>query len=790
MASDAICGMLRQMSRPLEVLAVFLLLFLTHYCASCILPVADCDETFNFVEPIHYLLYGYGKQTWELCSKFALRSWLFLWMYAWPAVFARGVASLSSVGVYFSLRIYNGCIAALAELFFTCSVWCTFSGKMASVALLLLLSNYPIHHAAVSFLPTSFVMVCNFVVLGCWLHTQRWASSSAASSARASTSLSTAPPRHLSWFIGAALFFSVLGVVAGWPFAAPLSAFVGIDLLLRFPKLTTACASGSFLTICGAALVADAQYYCRWTLSSWNLIMYNVFGGAERGPELFGVEPWFFFWKNLMVNFHLMFVAALLAPLAVLCAPRQGPANMSVPCDAVGSGSSPNDSPALGVNDSNVSEASSLGRSPLRKASGHGHCAGSHASLLGQRHPHASVHAASAATVASHLSCRRELLSIAPFFAWLLFWMCIPHKEERFMSPAYPFMTLAATRAVCLIFFPDTEVSQCASATAKCQGRGPAVEIVAVAGAQQNDFTSGQVTRQKPPPSSCSPRARSSVGLLWWRRASGAAFLVAFCLLSCSRAMAIYHFYSGPERIFHDWYPVLTAEANRALEVKRQAVLRDNAMLGGASRSSLLPGTTAQQTQELHNNYIVCLGREWYRFPSSFFLHHRSRYQFLDTPHFHGLLPMSFKAAPASRERGFLRAPSSKAAATRGSCCCGSRNVNDLNKEIPEQYVCHPSEQCDAIFDSLSPRTYVSAAQHTAELKRLQLDSVFTRSLLNISSLNAVLNASGKPHRAVKDTYAVLDVDRTPLWCRVLYYPFGISRRCAVWRPLVLNAKS
>jgi hypothetical protein len=27
--------------------------------------IHDCDEVFNFWEPLHYLLYGYGKQTWE-----------------------------------------------------------------------------------------------------------------------------------------------------------------------------------------------------------------------------------------------------------------------------------------------------------------------------------------------------------------------------------------------------------------------------------------------------------------------------------------------------------------------------------------------------------------------------------------------------------------------------------------------------------------------------------------------------------------------------------------------------
>ena len=30
-----------------------------------LLPIADCDETFNYWEPTHYLMYGKGFQTWE-----------------------------------------------------------------------------------------------------------------------------------------------------------------------------------------------------------------------------------------------------------------------------------------------------------------------------------------------------------------------------------------------------------------------------------------------------------------------------------------------------------------------------------------------------------------------------------------------------------------------------------------------------------------------------------------------------------------------------------------------------
>jgi alpha-1,2-mannosyltransferase len=35
--------------------------------------ISDCDETFNYWEPTHFLLYGKGFQTWEYSPEFALR---------------------------------------------------------------------------------------------------------------------------------------------------------------------------------------------------------------------------------------------------------------------------------------------------------------------------------------------------------------------------------------------------------------------------------------------------------------------------------------------------------------------------------------------------------------------------------------------------------------------------------------------------------------------------------------------------------------------------------------------
>ena len=41
--------------------------------------------------------------------------------------------------------------------------------------------------------------------------------------------------------------------------------------------------------------------------------MYNVFSGSSRGPDIFGIEPWHFYLRNLSLNFNLWFLLAAAA---------------------------------------------------------------------------------------------------------------------------------------------------------------------------------------------------------------------------------------------------------------------------------------------------------------------------------------------------------------------------------------------------------------------------------------------------------------------------------------------
>lgn len=51
---------------------------------------------------------------------------------------------------------------------------------------------------------------------------------------------------------------------------------------------------------------------------SWNIVKYNIFS-STGGPDLYGTEPWTFYFKNLTLNFNIWFILALLAlPLFLL----------------------------------------------------------------------------------------------------------------------------------------------------------------------------------------------------------------------------------------------------------------------------------------------------------------------------------------------------------------------------------------------------------------------------------------------------------------------------------------
>lgn len=57
----------------------------------------------------------------------------------------------------------------------------------------------------------------------------------------------------------------------------------------------------------------DSLAYGKFTVVPWNIIRYNIFGGPERGPDLYGTSPWNFYLLNLVLNFNVLVPLSLLS---------------------------------------------------------------------------------------------------------------------------------------------------------------------------------------------------------------------------------------------------------------------------------------------------------------------------------------------------------------------------------------------------------------------------------------------------------------------------------------------
>ena len=66
--------------------------------------ISDCDETYNYWEPAHQLLYGQGMQTWEYDPQFALRSYFYIILHLLPGWAYAAFAQPNPMLVFYFLR--------------------------------------------------------------------------------------------------------------------------------------------------------------------------------------------------------------------------------------------------------------------------------------------------------------------------------------------------------------------------------------------------------------------------------------------------------------------------------------------------------------------------------------------------------------------------------------------------------------------------------------------------------------------------------------------------------------
>ncbi|GMG16228.1 unnamed protein product [Phytophthora fragariaefolia] len=481
------------------------LLVLPRAASALLSPIADCDETFNYWEPLHYLLYRFGFQTWEYSPVYALRSYLYLLLHY---VVVKLTAFSSTLGLladqklllFYGLRAALALLSAYVEALFYQSVSRRFGRRTARYLLWILLFNAGVFHASTAFLPSTFTMVLVMLFASAWMDRQHYV----------------------------ALFWGVVAVLCGWPYVGVLFIPFAVETMytrgLIKSILVGAGIGGAVLVV---ELLANFYYYKRWVLPAWNIVVYNVLS-SETDSTLYGTEPLSYYLLNLALNFNVVALLAAPALLFVFILP-------------------------------------------------------------------------------SHYETGKlQLVAyLLPMYVWVAIMFTQAHKEERFLSPVYPLVCLAAAITLSAVVY---RVGRFFS-HARAVGSGFTQLIV--------------------------------VGTLG-----------IYSLLSVSRVVSNVINFSAPLRVYHHLYANVLPNP-------------ETGMLLNA------PGAATPTVN-------LCLLKEWYRYPTSFFIPSNStKVQFVKSS-FSGLLPKAFE----EHENGTSIIPTA---------------MNDKNREEPSRYV--PIEACDYVVD-------------------------------------------------------------------------------------------
>ncbi|GAA0166602.1 glycosyltransferase [Lithospermum erythrorhizon] len=244
--------------------------------------IHDCDEVFNYWEPLHYLLFNSGFQTWEYSSNFALRSYLYILFHKVVGGPASWWFAEEKVRVFYAIRIFLAMISVVVDAALVVAVSRKYGKRIASYALAMLCLASGCFFASTSLLPSSFSMYA----------------------------MSLASAFYLFEKPAMAVASAATGVILGWPFA--ILAFLPVTIYSLMKNFKEAFISGVVTSVglMGLSVVVDYFYYGRWTSSVLNLLLYNVLGGGES--HLYGVEGPLFYLKNGFNNFNFCFLLALL----------------------------------------------------------------------------------------------------------------------------------------------------------------------------------------------------------------------------------------------------------------------------------------------------------------------------------------------------------------------------------------------------------------------------------------------------------------------------------------------
>ncbi|KAI0012988.1 Alg9-like mannosyltransferase [Xylariaceae sp. FL0662B] len=281
--------------QPITAFYVFLV---ANAISALFAPIQDCDETFNYWEPTHYLSHGYGSQTWEYSPEYAIRSWFYIALHAVVGNLRRLLPRPTKVAEFYFIRYVLAFVCSLCQVILFRVISFTLNPRVGLFFLMATVMSPGNFHASTAYLPSTFAMYMSLLGTAAFMN---WRGG-----------------LRTSWGI----WWFAVGGILGWPFASALSApFLieeGIFAMLsdrqRFYETILRVGRGiiaALLLVVGDAAI-NTFFYKKPEIVAWNIIKYNIFS-STGGPNLYGTESWTYYFRNLAINFNIWFVLALLS---------------------------------------------------------------------------------------------------------------------------------------------------------------------------------------------------------------------------------------------------------------------------------------------------------------------------------------------------------------------------------------------------------------------------------------------------------------------------------------------
>ena len=139
----------------------FLILLTLRTVAVCFNLIWDCDEVYNYWEPLHFILFGDGFQTWEYSPAYSLRSYLYIYLHAIPLMPV--INFFEKMTLFYVLRFLFAVVTCKIESFLFLSLMRVVKGhqeyeRISKYFLLFCFTNVGMFLSTTSFLPSTFSM--------------------------------------------------------------------------------------------------------------------------------------------------------------------------------------------------------------------------------------------------------------------------------------------------------------------------------------------------------------------------------------------------------------------------------------------------------------------------------------------------------------------------------------------------------------------------------------------------------------------------------------------------------